>query len=183
MRRLAISAILVSLMGCFPDRPSTDYHVAIDPAFGDRLELVLDAVDQWQKAIQQNCTENGGDCHLLFLHVVIVEETCDKECKDTITIHPSTKDVIDLMPGGDSNAIGICHRKWVHFLGTINEWSNIYLDEDLNIPAFHQAAMHEFGHGLGLKHSGEGSLMCSNVGCAVDYVTDIDIKQYLDLRQ
>ncbi len=42
---------------------------------------------------------------------------------------------------------------------------------------------HEMGHGMGLFHTGTGTLMCANPGCAVPAPTTLDVIQFQRVRQ
>jgi hypothetical protein len=57
--------------------------------------------------------------------------------------------------------------------------SSIDLGTSLDAETFHQTALHEIGHALGLKHTRPGTVMCMNTTCATLEVTCGDLVQLL----
>lgn len=47
---------------------------------------------------------------------------------------------------------------------------------------YFQIVAHETGHALGLRHTGEGTVMCKDLGCAAPKPTCADLSQYCSLR-
>jgi hypothetical protein len=52
----------------------------------------------------------------------------------------------------------------------------------LNANATVSQVAHELGHGMGLIHTGPGTVMCRYVQCDADGVTPADYQQWLDIR-
>jgi predicted Zn-dependent protease len=172
MRTSVLLGASLLLGGCFnPSDYPTRYQVYIDPAFGSQVNDVVQSLTAWE--------DSAG----VRFDLTLADITCDASCGATITLHPDTlADIVRKQ--GSPNAIGTT-QVWGNDLG-VGHWEQTYYPGWANVyttPTFtQQTLLHEIGHAMGLVHSGAGSLMCANTGCAAEGITGEDINQYRTLR-
>jgi hypothetical protein len=179
VRYLALFDLL--LVGCMtnavaePDPvksvPSNDYIIYISPSFtADQQRALTQAVAAWQDTLLWG--------HQPAILSAVIADGCDM-CEDSIVITPNTAANIQSQTG-DDGAIGVTYYHqgvvdWATIQDSTDGWDNSFEN-------FYLTALHELGHGMGLKHTGPGTVMCADTGCAVNWVTQTDINQWATLR-
>lgn len=170
--RAAFALGLLALAAC--SSPLSDsYVVKLDPAFrGQELEAARAAMADWRANAPVLLAEEVGACTGESFEICVrrapvaeVERIAAEHgdptpagaVKDGETHGPS-------WPGGNSEV-------WVSYDAPDVGWS------------LRHTFAHEIGHALGLRHTGEGTLMCAWVECAARNVTPADVEQYLAIRR
>lgn len=156
-----LPALTIILTGCIPPRMisgSHHYDVYIDPRFPNwQHESVTNAVLEWQVNTDETVTFdfiNQPTSH----NPIIVILASDKEFLHK-HFHPTT--------------VGRTYYRGVD--------SFIRIDTDEGPRNFHQIALHEMGHALGLDHNGPGSTMYDWSDDAADYITCKDLHAFCDV--
>lgn len=162
---------ILGLVGCANKIPD-HYVVGIDPGFSNvQKSNIITAIDRWGEILNGEMTYD-------------VQIGCDKEKDGRICIHATTIENIynDCPNLKDEAGLLACTIAWT------NHGADIYIPTDDTIATETslqvQIISHEFGHALGLKHTyqynetGEGAIMCANIGCATNFITCKDVQQY-----
>ncbi len=131
--------------------PTNHYHLKIPPSFtSDQAQMITDAATEWQKR-SGNYVTFDADPRARF---------------DVITFE-----------GGDAFEMS---RNFDGALGESifdGQSTTIVIYDGLDATTFHQTVMHEIGHAIGLVHTGPGTIMCKDTGCATHEVTCADVQQ------
>jgi hypothetical protein len=151
--------ILLVFFGCAaPPRPhATHYRVEIDPAFPDyATPSALDAVQQWRDAAP------GLTIDVVVSRCSLAPEAICLRAADNLSEHAGKIGWTDEDPSQDAAEIVVLatHR-------TVEMTKLI---------------AHELGHGIGLLHTGPGTVMCGDVECSADAVTCRDVEQFWATR-
>lgn len=147
------AALVVLALACGNANGPRHYHLNLEPGFSDeQSQAIFDAATEWQSRSGNFVSFDGVQAW-----------------DDVITVHPATDDQIVAEFGG--GAIG--------YDKTNGSSSTIAILASLDPETFHQTALHELGHALGLVHDTPGNIMCSNTVCATLEVTCGDLEQLL----
>jgi Matrixin len=162
--RVFLGAMMaVGLMGCAPAAPAMAYRVCFAQTFTPaEVEAGLGAIDDWTWNIPQLklTAQTGGECG--------IENGADP--------------TIDVAPGMHNEGTGgltFYYRNYDREYGlvTIDTWLE-------GNPGFvlQQVFAHEFGHAMGLVHTGPGTIMCWSTACQPQGVSAGDIAQWWSIR-
>jgi hypothetical protein len=148
-------APLIFSLACSSANTTHHYHLDLAADDGSQFsqaqaQAIFDAASEWQSASDGFVTFDGQGAFV-----------------DVIVVHPSTVDEIVAEFGG--GAIG--------YNVTSGSSSTIAILTTLDTQTFHQTALHELGHALGLVHTTPGNVMCANTTCATLEVTCGDLMQ------
>jgi predicted Zn-dependent protease len=133
--------------------PTHVYHLEIDSQFSAaQYQAIADAATEWQQSSANYVT---------FDFV--------PSANDVIAFRATSVAQIRTEFGG--GAIGYTEYE--------GQSSNIDLGTSLDAEMFHQTALHEIGHALGLKHTTPGTVMCMDTTCATLEITCGDLVQLL----
>jgi Matrixin len=177
--KLGYLIVCIALTGC-AEKYGNDYTVYVSPAFpADEQVLFFKAAQQWVAMVPA-----------WAINVRFGIADCDKNDQaNTICIKAATQQWIDNRENNPSClAFTTISHSYLNFPGSRNKFDNssdIYFpdNDDWKTNAFfEQVAAHELGHGFGLVHTGAGTLMCKDTGCAALTVTCADKDQYLGVR-
>ncbi len=155
MSRAAWLAPLLAI-ACSGAPTPRHYHLDIAQAFTvAQANAILDAATEWQ-------TSSGG----------FVSFDGQASTTDVIHVHPSTAADIAAEFGGGA---------W-GFDRNGSDSATIAMLSTLDAESFHQTALHELGHALGLVHMPPGNVMCASSTCATLVVTCGDLDQLMGSR-
>lgn len=145
--------ILALLLGCSSDNPDHHYHLVIASDFSpDQQQAIYDAASDWQTSTNGYVTFDGA---------------------------PSPNDVIHFYTATPSQIAFEFGGGYIGYDQTSGQSSTISLLTSLDAQTFHQTALHEIGHALGLVHTPPGTIMCADSACATLIVTCGDQKQLM----
>ena len=129
------------------------YHLVVSTDFTDaQSQAIVDAATEWQ---------------LQSLGYVDFDGQPGPDANITITVADPTTLAAEFGGG----ALGVDQ--------TTGRTSHIQILQSLDPVTFHQTALHELGHALGLVHMTPGNIMCANTVCATLEVTCGDLGQLL----
>jgi hypothetical protein len=141
---------LVALACSAPNGPA-HYHLSVSTDFSDaQSQAIFDAALEWQ-------TRSGG----------FVTFDGDLGARDVIHFDLVTPTQLTTEFGGGT--IGLDTQE--------GRSSHIQIVDALDAETFHQTALHEIGHAIGLVHMTPGNIMCSNNVCATLDVRCGDLEQ------
>lgn len=153
---LLLPLLLVACGGVPLDQIGEDYRVVVSPDFDSGQETkIYGAMDAWTRAVGVR---------------FVLTDSCAEGEPRCITIKPSVAGQI----GGDVG-YDVTSRP--------SEDSEIVIwNEELPL-ATELVAIHEFGHALGLSHTGPNTIMCADLDCmSRSGVTCDDARQYFAVR-
>jgi hypothetical protein len=149
--RLALAYVLASTCAaCGAVAPSSHYSVTLSPQLSAAdVETTYEAIEAWQFALDGKLSAD-----------VSIGSCGDADHS------------ICVEPGDASDVTGA-------EIGSTTRWAEtdhaiVYLMPGSGV----RTATHEVGHAMGLIHTGEGSVMCKDTGCASDAPTAIDVAQW-----
>jgi hypothetical protein len=163
-RWVALFALAFVACGGWESNPSHLYHLAIGSGFSDaQYQAIRDAASEWQ--------ESSGSYVMFDSASAGVSSwgTVASPASDVIAFQADSIGAITSEFGG--GAIGYTQYE--------GQSSNVYLGTSLDAETFHQTALHEIGHAIGLKHTTPGTVMCQNTTCATLEITCGDLVQLL----
>jgi hypothetical protein len=168
-------------------KPGMSYTVMVDPNFtvyylpdgsvNNVLLMpdILTALDSWTALIPAlNLKVVIGKPTGAAQEIGLVAGTTEQQTADSIQEHEDLAGWTT--PNRDNDSASI-----VLFGAAMRATATKY-----NIPwdTFAQMVVaHELGHAMGLFHTGTGTLMCANPGCAVPAPTTLDVIQFQRVRQ
>lgn len=161
MKKFAVLLFLTTV-GC-GESPLESYNVYLAPGFSSQQEAnLLDVMGKW---------ESAEEVYGLKFHIYHGIST---DPSGSYTIYPLTTAQIHYSFGAHVGG----HTEWCNYSRNDGE---MYLPTD-NDELFVQIAAHEYGHLLGLQHTGFGTLMSLWTGNQPNAITCADQKQFADIR-
>jgi hypothetical protein len=165
MKAIICSTLLVCAVGCgAEDSPAyhRSFNITLERAsLSDAdIEMTLEAIVEWQ-------------AFGIELNVVIGK--CDDD-----TIHKGGEVCVKEMSSKELASYDAQFNENVIDLTKAQEGAVVYLNSNTTV----QQAAHELGHSIGISyHTGAGTVMCKDTGCAAHYVTGADYQSYLNTRE
>jgi hypothetical protein len=165
--------VALALAGCAGPLGS-HYEVVVDPAFApDQVEAVaVTATDAWSGATAATFTASVG--------------TCSGVADGVICVHASDAAAIYRI-GGPTAAATTRTKRGTGARGDSGglagvDGGEVFLDAAHPAAQLAWEAEHEFGHAMGLEHTGAGTLMFAAEPGAAKTVTAADAAQWRGLR-
>lgn len=159
---MILSLFGLAALACTQASYPTDYQVYIDPDLGDRVEDVLNVLDDW-------AGKTGATFHVTMGVLYCKEQGCDE---GYITIHQVPIEQLYQI-GHSTSLLGTTVAELPY-----NGWADVYVPPGFLV----ETLRHEVGHSLGLEHTVPGDLMCANISCAAPDITCDDVHQYQQIR-
>jgi predicted Zn-dependent protease len=161
---MSLAALAFVACGGWEPNPSHFYHLAIASGFSDaQYQAIRDAASEWQASSGNYVTFDP------VVASVSAWGTVTSTDSDVIAFQADSVGAIRSEFGG--GAIGYTQYE--------GQSSNVYLGTSLDAETFHQTALHEIGHAIGLKHTTPGTVMCQDTTCATLEITCGDLVQLL----
>lgn len=160
-RKLFGLAVLLSV-GCntYPD----SYEAYISPQFStEQQSIIIRGIKAWEDKVP------------VHIHIHIADYIC-AEHTDAICIIPATKaEVVAVLD--DPTAVGNCQTS------SNTDSSQIMISTTLTEPSkLQETATHESGHSMGLRHTGQDTIMAANYRLASHIISCTDVQQWFEVR-
>lgn len=156
---LILLLVFLGLTGCIPPRmvsPSHHYDVYVDPAFeSEQRQSIVNAVIEWEVDTEETVTFD------------IVNQKSSRNPLIVITASNKTF----LHKHHHSTTVGYADFRGVD--------TNVFIDVDETPRDFHEIALHELGHALGLDHNdATGTIMYEWTNQASSFLTCSDMVSF-----